>query len=353
MLVYNFLRKQPGRRFRVTLGQGETRAARGFASPSMHFSLQTWDVGHETSMNPGQQYPFEPVLDSEDPIDARRTRRVGSWSQEVRYAGAWTEHSHPSFYEGKAKAATVADSSIELTFRGKEIYWRAVQGPDQGKADVFIDGTLQATVDCWASETSVRQFAFIKRDLSENKPHTIKVVVKGAKGPLSSGTKIQHVLFEHAADTWRASDCFTSIQGKNHWRYQQDRGGALTDLGFKEPNWTGNDGVEIGFFHQTAVPAAAAVRTWTAPHDGTVRLEGTTTLEKPDQLGAVVSIAKGGKELWSARLAAPATAASSHDFTAVVRKGETLSFGVKVAEQEPKAIRRVQWDPVVTYAQPQ
>jgi hypothetical protein len=327
MLVYNFLRKQPGRRFRVTLGQGETRAARGFASPSMHFSLQTWDVGHETSMNPGQQYPFEPVLDSEDPIHARRTRRVGSWSQEVRYAGAWTERSHPSFYEGKAKAATVADSSIELTFRGKEIYWRAVQGPDQGKADVFIDGTLQATVDCWASDTSVRQFAFIKRDLSENKPHTIKVVVRNDKNKLSSGTAIQHLLFEYAAETYRASDCFSSIQGKNQWRYQQRTGAAVTDLAsFSDPLWKGTEECAIGYYLMVPAVGVEAVRTWSAPRDGTVRVEGTPVPVAAGDVVFQVGIRKGNAEIWPLQSDPKVPPAASHDLTVTVRKGDTLSF---------------------------
>jgi Holliday junction resolvase len=51
------------------------------------------------------------------------------------------------------------------------------------------------------------------------------------------------------------------------------------------------------------------------------------------------------------RLAASGAATSPHDLTATVRKGEILAFRVK-AEADPKvAIRRVQWDPVVTYVE--
>jgi predicted SPOUT superfamily RNA methylase MTH1 len=45
----------------------------------------------------------------------------------------------------------LAGSTIQFSFKGKDIYWRAVKGPDCGKVDVFLDNVLQKTVDCWAS----------------------------------------------------------------------------------------------------------------------------------------------------------------------------------------------------------
>lgn len=328
MFVYSFWRKQQGRRFRVSLGEGETTSDRGFISPSTRFNLSAWGVEHTVSMNPGQQYPFTPILDSEDPIDARRTRRVGCLSPEVKYAGDWTERSHPSFYEGKAKGSTVDGSSVAFSFRGKEIYWRAVQGPDQGKTDVFLDGVLQTTVDCWASETSVLRFAFIKRDLQENVPHTIKVVVRNEKNKLSSGATIQHLLFEYSAESYRASDCFSSIQGKNQWNYLQQTGGTSTNLTFRDPVWQNADGVEIGYFHLTPGGSTDAMRKWVAPRDGTVRIEGSPSLggTKPGSMD--VSIRKGTNEIWSKRLEATNLPTENHDVNIAVRAGEAIDFSV-------------------------
>jgi hypothetical protein len=65
---------------------------------------------------------------------------------------------------------------------------------------VYLDGVLQTTVDCSASHPCVFQFAFVKRGLSGPGPHTVKVVVKGEKGQLSSGTAITHLLFEESDD---------------------------------------------------------------------------------------------------------------------------------------------------------
>jgi hypothetical protein len=65
---------------------------------------------------------------------------------------------------------------------------------------VYLDGVLQTTVDCSVSHPCVFQFAFVKRGLSGPGPHTVKVVVKGEKGQLSSGTAITHLLFEESDD---------------------------------------------------------------------------------------------------------------------------------------------------------
>ena len=329
VFVYSFWRKQPGRRFRISLGQGETTFDRGFTSPTtLYFGP------NPISMNPGQQYPFESIIDSEDPIDARRTRRVGSLSQEVKYDGAWSERSHPSFYEGKAKGSAVNGTSVEFTFKSKEIYWRAVQGPDQGKADVFLDGAFQTTVDLWASETSVLQFAFIKRDLKENVPHTLKVVVKNEKNKLSSATTIQHLLFEYAAESYRASDCFSSIQGKNQWNYLQKNGETISNLTFKDPVWQSADGAEIGYFHLTPSNAGDATRKWIAPHDGTVRIEGSPSISGIPSCSTEVSIRTNTNAIWSKKLDPTEGETANHDTVIAVRAGEAITFSAHLNPSE-------------------
>ena len=198
LYVYSFFQKNAGRRFRISLGQGETKPDLGFTPASVWFISE--NTPHEAiTMDPGQMYGYTPFPESSDPIEARQTRRVGCLAPEVKYSGAWSDSSDPSYYEGKAKSAAESGASVEFTFQGKDIYWRAVKGPDLGKADVFLDGVLQTTVDCWASIPTVYQFAFIKRGLSGEGPHTIKVVVKNEKNPRSTGAAIKHMLFEDSA----------------------------------------------------------------------------------------------------------------------------------------------------------
>lgn len=344
LYVYGFWQKRPGRRFHVVLDAGAPTTNLVFSSPSTR-----WEFDHTVSLNPGQQYSYTPMFESSDAIDARRTRRVDCSSPETKFAGTWSENVNPSYYNGHARTAVAAGASIEFTFAGPAIYWRAVQGPDMGKADVFVDNVLQATVDCWASAPNPYLFTFIKQGLSDGW-HTIKVVVRGEKGPWSSGTAIRHMLFEYAADTWRASDCFSSVQGKNQWRYQQDVDGTVTDLaGFQDPNWKGRDGCEIGYFHMTPGGKADAVRSWTASHDGLVRIEGAPALVSADTNSVVLSIRKGTASLWSARLIPAANPAASHDLTVTVRAGEVVCFIAGKLQPATKPAPKVIWDPAITY----
>ncbi len=199
LYVYSFFQKNRGRRFRISLAQGKTGPDLGFTSPTVWFVTE--NTPHQViTMDPGQMYGYVPFVESSDPIEARPTRRVGCLASEVKYTGAWSEIADPAYYEGKAKSSAEEGATVEFTFRGRDIYWRAVKGPDLGKADVFLDGTLQATVDCWASAPTVYQFAFIKRGLNGDGPHTIKVVVKNQQNSRSSGAAIRHLLFEHSAE---------------------------------------------------------------------------------------------------------------------------------------------------------
>ncbi len=147
---------------------------------------------------PHDSYTYEPHPESGDRVESRKTRIVGSADPDMRYDGdGWTVEKNEHYYQGQANTAAKAGQSVQFVFRGSDIYWRAAAGGDAGKADVFIDGVLQKTVDCFFSECALPyQFAFIKTGLDPKRIHTIKVVVRGDKNPGSSGTKIRHIAFE-------------------------------------------------------------------------------------------------------------------------------------------------------------
>jgi len=180
----------------------------------------------------------------------------------------------------------------------------------------------------------VLQFAFIKRDLQENIPHTIKVVVRNEKNKRSSGTAIQHLLFEYAAESYRASDCFSSLQGKNQWNYLQKNGETISNLTFKDPLWQNADGAEIGYYQMKPGPTVDVVRKWTAPHDGTVRIEGSPSLSglKSGNIEAVIR--KNTNELWTKKLDAIDLPATNHDTSIAVRAGEEITFSVHLNPDE-------------------
>ena len=259
--IYNYW-EHAARRLDVTFKEGTT--------PSVYFP-------------PHDSYAYQPHPESGDPIESRRTRIVGAASPEMRYAGAaWKDLGGGQYYQGLVKVSGTAGSTVEFTFTGSDIYWRAVADKDGGRADVFIDDKLEQTVDCyfWDCELPY-QCAFIKTGLDPKKTHTIKVVVRGDKNPASSGTVIRHMAFEHAAEFWQASRDFCSIQGKNQWFYQsRTADGTFVDMKHLVPSkdeWGSAHEGRIGYALQI-LDRNGTARTWEAPRDGTVRVQGSVGL---------------------------------------------------------------------------
>ena len=137
------------------------------------------------------------------------------------------------------------------------------------------------------------------------------------------------------------------MNGKNNWTYQERNGSDFSEMKFADPRWKGAHGTELGYFHGISA-AGDPVRKWTAPHAGTVRVEGSPTLEKPDQISDA-TILKNADQAWTAHLSATAKTAS-HDLTISVAKGDVLVFITHSnGGAQPPVPTRVNWDPIVTF----
>jgi len=320
--------------YRLDLGPGETATTGYHAQGGYGYAPTTYSP-------PFMLYGDNPFYDSPDPIESRRTRKVDRDSAEVKASDGWD----------KARTSSTAGSSLELTFTGADVYWRAARGPAMGKADVFLDGVLQATVDTWASFDTRDMFAFVKTGLDPTKPHTIKVVVRGEKNARSTGAAIAHLCFEYSADSHSAFNGFSSVQGQNLWRYQERQGDKVADMTFQKGVWRGESGAEVSFdYLSPGQGEAQAVRVWTAPHNGQVRVEGRVTARE----GMAATIAHNDRRIWPAPSAA-AEKPAPHDLTVAVKQGDTISFAAHRRGVPPVAVApdtkesAVMWEPVITY----
>ena len=318
--VYNFWQRTSGRRFACEFNTGAIPAAAGF-TPTI-FS-QSFGCIQATPLN---NYAFQPLLESDDSIWARRTRRVGCASPELIYKGTWTDMTADALYEGRAKVAREKGAEVSFTFHGKDIYWRTTMDSQAGKAEVWLDGKLQTTVDCCATNNwTPFALGFVKRGMSD-KEHTIRIVATGEKNPLASDTLVRSMLFEYGADTYRASDDFTGVAGKNQWSNIERAGSTDNDLTFSEPYWGAPDGCLIGFTRMTCGDGDAA-RKWIAPHDGTVRIEGAPALRGRQSDEIDVSVLKNDATAWTAALGSKLVAATC-DIDVPIKKGDALYFVV-------------------------
>jgi len=392
-----------GEVYRIDFGSGKTTGNAGYYAPGVF-------LHDHTTMDPMQLYSYEPQFESADPIESRRTRRVGSDSPELTCSGDWSSEGNDAYYEKTARVSVTKGNSIEFAFKGADIYWRAWKAEDCGKADVYLDNVLQRTVDCFATPATGYQFAFVKTGLDANVTHTIKIVVRGDKNSLSSGTAIKHMLFEYSAESYRASDGFSGVQGKNGWYYQQKEdaqayeghAGFVTpgynckdnrynNLKFANPNWMGfellrqtsvDENAAVSYFHMTP-GIHAAVRVWVAPRSGAVRLEGRVFLENAGgddagRDGVRVSILRNAAlpnaaEIWPARLVKHGEPVS-YDMIVDVARGDALYFivGKQAVVNRPNTDQvsveavipnksgtddtsgvakrdRATWDPIITY----
>jgi hypothetical protein len=301
-------------------------------------------------------YAYEPLRESGDTIVSRKTKIIGSADTQTVYRGAgWRSTLDVTSFEGSEMECTVAGSSVEFTFKGTAIYWRAMAGKEGGKADVYIDGDFAGTVDCYFQDAVPFQFAFIKTGLDPKLTHTIRAVIRSDRNSRSAGSVIRHVAFERSAESYWASADFCSINGKNRWWYKKWDGKGYDDLVFpdfasvKGKPFAGSWGTEetciVGSDFQ--MPGHCdAVRAWEAPHSGKVRIEGTVQVQADSGGSATAVILKNTLEVWPSRTLKNG-AGVSHDSVVDVERGDFLYF--IAGKGDWKGGVKVGWDPVVTF----
>ena len=102
---------------------------------------------------------------------------------------SWRRVTASSASGGAYSYDDLAGAMHVMPFRGASVTWYAVSGPGMGKAAVYIDGTLKATVDLFSSSTSYGKLAYKITGLSAAL-HSIKIVVLGQHRSGSSGNAV-------------------------------------------------------------------------------------------------------------------------------------------------------------------
>jgi GH25 family lysozyme M1 (1,4-beta-N-acetylmuramidase) len=101
---------------------------------------------------------------------------------------AWGRATAARASGGSYVASDLKGSSLELTFRGSGVRWITLRGPRQGRAAIYVDGTLERTVDGYARDPAfgvVRSVSGLAEGL-----HTLRIVVLGEGRPAAEGTLV-------------------------------------------------------------------------------------------------------------------------------------------------------------------
>ncbi len=111
------------------------------------------------------------------------------------YSGTWT-HAGPSAgytsgdYNQTESWSTQAGASATVDFTGTAVQWIGPKNTNGGIADVYLDGSLLATVDTYSPAGKLfQQVLFSKTGLTAGS-HTLQIVVTGTQNPASSASTV-------------------------------------------------------------------------------------------------------------------------------------------------------------------
>jgi hypothetical protein len=131
-------------------------------------------LGHATSWRTGGWFTVRRLQENASAI------RLVKGFKRVTAAGA---------SGGKLATATRTGSTVTASFTGASIAWVGVRGPDRGKAKVYLDGKLVATVSLYAATRSDATVVW-RRAFSSTRAHVLKIVATGTHAAGSTGTRV-------------------------------------------------------------------------------------------------------------------------------------------------------------------
>ena len=79
-----------------------------------------------------------------------------------------------------------ANAQAKLTFTGTGVKWIGFSDPWSGKAQVYLDGALAATVDTYAANQTAQSIQYSADNLA-NGSHTLTIVALGTEDAQSAG----------------------------------------------------------------------------------------------------------------------------------------------------------------------
>jgi hypothetical protein len=107
--------------------------------------------------------------------------RYSESNSRISYRSTWTRISSSAYNGGAVRYAKTRGASASMSFTARHVAWMAALGPSRGKARVYVDGSVVATVDLHASTTTTRRIVFAK-SWTTSGSHSIRIVVLGTDG---------------------------------------------------------------------------------------------------------------------------------------------------------------------------
>jgi hypothetical protein len=100
----------------------------------------------------------------------------------------WSKDSGSDLSGGSSHGTRIKGASATYTFNGRSIRWIGSTDADHGKARVYLDGQLVATVDAYSASRQTCQVLF-SRTVKPGR-HTLRIVVMGRHNNRSAGDRV-------------------------------------------------------------------------------------------------------------------------------------------------------------------
>ncbi|MCX7745339.1 MAG: anti-sigma factor domain-containing protein [Clostridia bacterium] len=110
---------------------------------------------------------------------------------DIKYGGEWEKIKGTLYINATVGKSQSAGSYMEYAFHGALIEWYGVVGNTYGKAEIYIDGMLETTVDCYTESNLPSISKLYQKVWTGAEKHMIKIVVSKEKNPLSKGHTIE------------------------------------------------------------------------------------------------------------------------------------------------------------------
>ena len=102
-------------------------------------------------------------------------------SSSITYSAAWASVPDVTARGGSLHESASALSAARTTFTGRDVAWIAERGPGHGRAKIYVDGVLRASVDLTAASDAPARVVW-KRHWPSKSAHTVRIVVQGTPG---------------------------------------------------------------------------------------------------------------------------------------------------------------------------
>jgi subtilisin family serine protease len=136
-----------------------------------------------TAVSPGRRYQFRiraqvDAVWREWQIGPSSAADASEPATDLVTHGPWEDAPIKRAYSERPQMSSDGGASAAYQFTGRSVAWMSSRAPDRGKAQVWIDGALDATINLYASSKANRLFVYTRSWPGAN-AHTIKIVVLG------------------------------------------------------------------------------------------------------------------------------------------------------------------------------